>query len=595
MGSIGTTSSLPNDHETDVLVVGAGVAGLTLSVLLAQYGIRTLTVAKHSGTAPQPRAHVTNQRTMEVFRDMGIEDRVVEQAIRMTEVGSGVMVTSLTGLEIARYACYGAGDDQISDFTAASPCAMMNIPQNLLEQILYSRLRELGGDVHFYQEVIDVKQDADHALATVRDRHTHNCYNVKAQFVVAADGGRSLVAEKLGIDFIGQPGLMSMLTTWLEMDLEQYTAHRPACIYMLLQPGNSYWVGSGTLIIVRRWDQWLLNRQYDAADGEPDTSDEAVIAHARKVLNIPQELPIKVKDSSKWQVNNLVATTYQHGRIFLAGDAAHRHPPSSGLGSNTCVQDAYNIAWKLALVVKGKANERLLESYTQERQPIGKQVVDHAITTLYNWATIPTTLGFKKGQSLEEGFESLEHLFSDAPEAEDRREELEKVVKLQDRRSNAIGLHLGQRYSNSRALVDDGTPFPEYKRDPVLHYEPTTHPGAYLPHAWVSYQGKRVSTLDIVPHGSFGLICGIRGKLWRQAAQDVKQELGVELPVYSLGYRCEYDDVFGSWSRRKEMKDDGVLVVRPDRHIAFRSMTMAADPYNTLKSAILHVLNWDKA
>ncbi|KPI40697.1 2,4-dichlorophenol 6-monooxygenase [Cyphellophora attinorum] len=579
MGSVGTTSPLVNDRETDVLVVGAGVAGLTLSVLLAQYGIRTLTVAKHSGTAPQPRAHVTNQRTMEVFRDMGIEDRVVEQAIRMTEVGSGVMLTSLTGLEIARYACYGAGDDQMSDFTAASPCAMMNIPQNLLEQILYSRLRELGGDVHFYQEVIDVTQDTDHASATVRDRHTHDCYNVRAQFVVAADGGRSLIAEKLGIGFIGQPGLMSMLTTWLEMDLEQQ-----------LVLGSS-----GTLIIVRRWDQWLLNRQYDAADGEPDTSDEAVIAHARKVLNIPQDLPIKVKDSSKWQVNNLVATTYQHGRIFLAGDAAHRHPPSSGLGSNTCVQDAYNIAWKLALVVKGKASEKLLESYTQERQPIGKQVVDHAIQTLYNWAMVPTTLGFKKGQSLEEGFESLEHLFSDALEAEDRRAELEKVVKLQDRRSNAIGLHLGQRYSDSRAVVDDGTPFPEYERDPVLHYEPTTHTGAYLPHAWVSYQGKRVSTLDIIPHGLFGLICGIRGKLWRQAAQDVERELGLELPTYSVGYRCEYDDVFGLWSKRKEMKDDGVLVVRPDRHIAFRSVTMAADPYNVLKSAILHVLNWNKA
>ena len=595
MGSLGNTSSPPVDQETDVLIVGAGVAGLTLSVLLAQQGIRALTVAKHRGTAHSPRAHVTNQRTMEVFRDMGIEDRVNEQSIRMTEVGSGVMATSLTGLEIARYACYGAGDDQMSEFTAASPCGMMNIPQNLLEIILYTRLSELGGEVSFYQEVIDITQDTDNVYATVRGRHTQSTYSIKARFVVAADGGRSFVAEKLGISFEGQPGLMSMLTMWLEMDLEQYAAHRPACIYMLLQPGNSYWVGSGTLVIVNRWDQWLLNRQYDAADGEPETSDEAVIAHARRVLNIPHDLPIKVKDASKWQVNNVVATKFQQGRIFLAGDAAHRHPPSSGLGSNTSVQDAYNIAWKLALVVKGKANERLLESYTQERQPVGKQVVDHAIQTLYNMTRIPTTLGFKKGQSMEEGFASLEHLFSDAPDAEARRVELEEVVKLQDRRSNAIGLHLGHRYKGSRAIVDDGTPFPEYKQDPVLHYEPTTHPGGYLPHAWVSHQGRRVSTLDIVPLGSFGTVCGIRGEQWRQAAQKVAQELGVSLPAYTIGYRCEYDDAFGAWSRRKEIRDDGVIVIRPDRHIAYRSTTMPEDPYAALKAAVLHVLNWNKA
>lgn len=577
--------------RTDVLVVGSGVTGLTLSILLREYGVSAITVAKHCGTAPSPRAHVTNQRTMEIFRDMGIEDRVHAKSIPLKEVGSGVMATSLTGLEVARYPCYGAGEDQLSEFTRASPSEMVNIPQNILEEVLYERAQELHCDIRFGNEVLHIEQTASRVSARVRERETQNEYTVHARYAVAADGGRSFVAQSLGFKFQGQHGLMNMLTMWLEIDLEKYVAHRPACIYFLMQPGNSYWVGSGTCVIVRKWDQWLLNRQYDPADGEPDTSDEAVIAHARRVLGVPEELQVKVKDASKWQVNNVVAYSFQDGRIFLAGDAAHRHPPASGLGSNTCVQDAYNIAWKLGFVLRGQAGDRLLQSYSQERQPVGKEVVDHAIETLYNMTKVPQSLGFRKGQSPEEGFASLEHLFSDEPSAEQRRLQLEEVVQLQHRRSNAIGLHLGQRYAGSRAVIDDPTPFPEHSMDPVLHYESTTHPGAHIPHAFVQYQGKQISTLDVVRHGKFGLIIGISGKSWEAAARTVGHELGLELPTFAIDYRCTYDDVCGYWRAKREVRDSGAVLVRPDGHVAWRSMDCPADPVRALRDALTEVLD----
>jgi len=357
-----------------------------------------------------------------------------------------------------------------------------------------------------------------------------------------------------------------------------------------MQPGNSHWVGSGTCVTVQPWNEWLLNRQYDPADGEPDTSEESIIAHARKVLGIPERLPIKVKDASKWQVNNVVARTFQHNRVFLAGDTAHRHPPASGLRSNTCVQDAYNLAWKLALVVSGHAGERLLNSYTQERQPIGKQVVIHAITTLQNMSKVPQTLGFRKGQTVEEGFASLEHLFSDSLGAEERRAELKDVVQLQDRRSNSLGIQLGHRYADSCAVVSDRTNFPEHKRDPVLYYEPTTHPRGYLPHAFIEHEGRRISTLDIIPSGKFGLIIGIGGSPWVTAARTVSRELGVELSTYAVGYRCVYDDVLGHWRKRREIKDSGALLVRPDRHIAWRSINCPSDPTRALSHGFSSVL-----
>ncbi|KAK5190007.1 hypothetical protein LTR72_008412 [Exophiala xenobiotica] len=589
----GHTTSLP-DIETDVLVVGAGVTGLTLAALLAAAGVRAYTIAKHSGTAPSPRAHVTNQRTMEIFRDMGIEEAVRNVSTPLPLLGNGVICTSLTGLELGRYSCYGAGSHQLSDFAQASPSEMVNSPQHVLEQVLLAHAREKGAEIHFYHELIDLEQNDHGVIATVRERRTGTQYIVRAKYAIGADGGRSLVAQKCGFGFEGQPGLMNMLTSWLEADVTEYTAYRPSCIYMMAQPGNAFWVGSGTLVAVKPYTEWLLNRQFNS-EAEIDTSDEAVIAYARKTLGIPN-LKIKVKDTSQWQVNNVYATENCRGRIFLAGDAAHRHPPASGLGSNTCVQDAYNLAWKLALVVSSKASNRLLESYNQERQPIAKQIVGHAIQTLYNFARVPEALGFKQDQSIEDGYRSLEDLFSDVPGAEQRRALLREAIDLQNRRSNALGLHLGQRYTDSNAVVDDGTPFPEYRRDPVLHYEPTTHPGAYLPHAWVEVSTTkcRVSTLDILQHGRFGLIVGIGGDPFIAAAEAVSTELNIELPVYKIGYRCPYDDVLGEWhSARGELGDRGALLVRPDRHIAWRSVNRPDDPTEALRGALRHILGLD--
>lgn len=572
-------------------MVGAGVTGLAFAGLLAALGVRAVTIAKHRGTAPSPRAHVTNQRTMEIFRDMGIEERVLDVSTRLPLLGNGVICTSLTGLELGRYSCYGAGPHQRTDFALASPSEMVNSPQHVLERVMLAYARERGADIRYSNELIDIETTAEGVVGQVRERQTGVAYTVRAKYAVGADGGRSLVAEKFGFGFKGEPGLMNMLTSWLEADVTEYTAYRPSCIYMMAQPGNAFWVGSGTLVAVKPYTEWLLNRQYNSED-EPDMSDNAIIAYARRVLGIP-DLKIKVKDTSKWQVNNVYATENRRGRILLAGDAAHRHPPASGLGSNTCVQDAYNLAWKLALVVSGKAGDRLLDSYNQERQPVAQQIVGHAIQTLYNFAAIPQALGFRQGQSTEEGYRSLEELFSDTTEAERRRTDLRRAVDLQNRRSNALGLQLGHRYKDSGAVAYDGTPFPPLTRDPVLHYEPTTHPGAYLPHAWVERNKQRLSILDILEHGRFGLIVGIGGDPFVKAAETVSREIGVEIPVFKVGYRCDYDDVLGEWYDAREVGDRGALLVRPDRHIAWRTVDRPADPTNALRTAMRHVLALD--
>ncbi|MDF3312932.1 FAD-dependent monooxygenase [Rhodococcus sp. T2V] len=574
--------------STEVLVVGAGPAGLTATALLADLGVDAITVSRHSGTAPQPRATVTNQRTVEVLRDLGIEENAKRVGIPFKEQGNYVYATSFTGDEIIRYRTYGV-DQRASDYLMASPCENYNIGQHRLEPVLLEGAKSKGATVRFGHDVVAIEQSSSGVTATILDRDSGEEYRIHAQYLIAADGGRSRIAEQLGIPFEGESGVMKMMSAWLEVDLTEYAAYRPGHFYFMIQPGGDSWIGSGTFLNVARWNEWVFARQFDPSQGEPDRSDEAVIEAARSLIGVP-DIPVRVKDTALWEVNHTVAETYRRGRVFLAGDAAHRHPPAGGLGSNTSIQDSYNLAWKLAFVLRGWAGEALLDSYDQERQPVGRHVVERAMQNLGNMRAVGAAIGLRAGQSAEEGWAILRELWADGPVGAERREKLAAATDLQHYRTTAHGTDIGQRYTSSSAVLDDGTSWPESTRDPELYYQPTTHPGAYLPHAWVEQDRRRVSTLDLAGHGRFSLIVGIGGESWSKAAQSVAADLGIELPVFHIGYRCEYDDVAGDWTRMREIGDGGALLVRPDRHIAWRAQDRSDTPAEELAAALRDVL-----
>jgi 2,4-dichlorophenol 6-monooxygenase len=577
-------------YDTDVLVIGAGPAGLTASLALAQYGVRAMTVTKYATTANSPRAHITNQRTMEVFRDLGIENRIRALATPNDLMGHNVWATSFAGREIARLMTWGAGVERRSEYDAASPSAMCNLPQHLMEPVLLEAARDAGADIAMATELIQIEQDDHGVTALVRDRASGEERSIRARYAIGADGGRSRVAEQLGFPMEGESGLGASVNAWLEVDLTRYTAHRPGTLYWMAQPGNAYWVGSGTWICVKPWTEWVLLFMYDPAEGDPDLSEAAVVARAHATIGDP-EIDVRVKSVATWQINHVVATEYQRGRVFLVGDAAHRHPPANGLGTNTSIQDSYNLAWKLAMVLRGDAGEALLTSYHAERQPVGRQVVDRAFKSVGDMLPISQALGFKPGQSAEEGWASLDHLFSAEPDAEKRRATLAEAVELQSYQFNALGVEIDQRYEVGALVGASEEPWPPYVRDPELHHHPTTHPGARLPHAWVQHGTERVSTLDIGGRGRFRLLVGVSGGAWSEAAAAVSGRLGLDVAAYVVGARCEYDDVYGTWARLKEIGDDGALLVRPDGHVAWRSHGASTDPTSVLAAVMRTVLD----
>ncbi len=572
---------------TDVLVAGAGPAGLTAASLLARLGVDALTLTKY-GTANSPRAHITNQRAVEVMRDLGIEDRVQARALPHHLMGKQVFATSFAGRELSRMMTWGTGDDRIGEYRAASPSEMCNAPQHVLEPIMLERARELGADIRLHHEVVSVVQDADGVTARVRPRDGSPEFAVRSRYAIGCDGARTVVGRDGGFEFEGESGKGNAITVWIEADLTRYTAHRSGALFVTVTPGSRDLVSVWTCI--EPWTEW--STIFIRPGMVPNDLDESAVIESVRAAIGDDSVDVTIKHISPWEFNHVVATGYRRGRLFLAGDAAHRHPPANGLGSNTSIQDTYNLVWKLALVLRGRAGDSLLDSYDAERQPVGRQVVDRANQSVDDMLAWFAPLGLRPDMTPDEVEARLDALFG--PDGPEDRAGLLAGLDLMNEQFNAHGVELGQQY-RSTAVADDGSPEPTPERDAVLHFEPSTRPGSPLPHAWLVVANDDVSTLDLCAYDRFTLLVGADGGRWIEAAAEVSGEIGVEIVAVPVSLGLDVNDVYGHWIRRRDVDDDGCVLVRPDRIVAWRSAGPVDEPATVLRSVMAGLLAVDDA
>jgi 2,4-dichlorophenol 6-monooxygenase len=576
--------------STDVLVIGTGPAGATAALTLATLGVDHIVITKYSWTANTPRAHITNQRTVEIFRDLGIEADITANGTPQRLMGDTVFCTSLSGDEIGRVRTWGTHPARQADYTLASPSENCDLPQTLLEPILIGHAAARGSRIRFDTEYIGLEQHPDHVTVTVRDRIGGGEYAINARYVIGADGGRSQVARDVDLPFEGQMDVAGSMNIVFHADLTAKVKHRPSVLYWVLQPGSDIGgIGMGLVRMVRPWDEWLIVWGYDIAEPSPHLDNDAAIKIVHNLIG-DDTVPVTIRSTSLWGNNKMYATRYREGRVFCVGDAVHRHPPSNGLGSNTSVQDAYNLSWKLAYVLRRIAGPGLLDSFDAERSPIGRQIVLRANQSIEEFGPIFAALGFADTKDPDVMNERMRARADSTPEAAAQRAQLREALELKDYEFNAHGVELGQRY-RSAAVVPDGTPEPPYTRDAELYYHPTTWPGARLPHCWLGRGGHRVSTHDVAGKGRFALLTGISGEPWATAADAVAQQLGIEIAAHVIGPGREYTDLYDDWARLREVGEDGCVLIRPDAHVGWRAATLADDPEGELRAALSTILS----
>ncbi|MNP08745.1 2,4-dichlorophenol 6-monooxygenase [compost metagenome] len=323
------------------------------------------------------------------------------------------------------------------------------------------------------------------------------------------------------------------------------------------------------------------------AKGAPDLSPEAVLEKIRLLVGDPK-LEVQIERMSTWYVNQAHATEYSRGRVFCAGDAVHRHPPSSGLGSNTCMQDGFNLAWKLAYVVKGFADPNLLESYTAERAPVGKQIVARANQSRKDYALLKECFNF--GNGVDTTAKLLDRMRDPSPAGVEVRINLQRALEIKSREFNAQGVELNQRYESSAIKADPRDGAEVWARDKELYLQATTRPGAKLPHAWlVDETGHRISTLDVVGKGQMTLITGLAGQAWVIAAERLNQPFLKTVVTGTKGTA----DLYCDWQAVREIHEAGAVLVRPDGYVAWRqsdAVWAADEAASQLQQALQNVL-----
>ncbi|MGQ4615691.1 FAD-dependent monooxygenase [Nocardia sp. R7R-8] len=575
------------DLDVPVLIVGGGPAGLTAVLELARRGIDGLLVERRAFTAHFPRAHLLNVRTMETFHDVGVAEQIYQESPPEDQWHKCAWYTSLAGptplhgRKIGAVNAWGGGADA-ARYAAASPRRFANLPQLRLDTILADHAAQAWpGRVRSQQELVGLDLDDTGATATIVDRDSGRSYQVRARFVIAADGGRTC-AGLAGVGVTGPRALLDIVSVYFAADLSSYADPEALLTYFISPTGQGSFAGALLALGPGRWGarspEWSLSMAYHIGDPEAQDAD-AVLRQVRGILGLP-DLAIDVRAISHWQFEGVVADRFRVGPMFLVGDAAHRHPPTGGLGLNTAIGDVTNLAWKIAAVLKGTAAEQLLDSYASERMPVAARNVEHSLRNAGRHAPVAAALGLAKGQSEEEGWAQIAQWAADTPEGARRRAAAEVAVAHNAEDYGQLNIEAGFAYATG-AVIPDGTP-PPPGYDSATEFHPTARPGHHIPHVWLDRAGERVSTSDLVaPEGLTLFVDVAHAAAWRGAAETVD---GLGLTLVEVGGALA--DPSGEWVSVRGTDPGGALLVRPDRHVAWRAATAPADPAAELAAAV---------
>ena len=584
------------DEEVPVLIVGGGGAGLTSSMLLARLGVDHLLVSARPQTSDLPKAHVLNQRAMEVLDDAGVADAIAEQSTPPEQMAATAFYAGFAGpgpdygRRLARLECWGAGGDDDS-WRAASSWRQLNLPQIRLEPLLKARAEELSpGRIRFGHELVDLEQDAEGVRAAVRDNASGRRYAVRCRYLIGADGGRR-VASLAGVGYEGLGVVTQTATLHVSADFSPWARDPDVLIRWIFSPQ------AGVLVVMvpmgpQRWgpasEEWVIHLNYPVDDPRAQ-SDAQVEADARQALGLP-DIPWKVHKITRWAVEAVMATAFRAGRVFLVGDAAHRHPPTGGLGLTSAIHDAQNLCWKLALVLAGHASPALLDTYQAERRPVDERNAQRSLENAVNHFAIGATLGVTHENTPGQNMERLRRMWEGRPEDTGHRSAVLRAMRAQSMEFSELNVEYGYSYQ-SAAVVPDGSAAPA-PTDEIRVYKPSTRPGAPLPHAWVDDEdGHRRPVKDLVAPGRFLLIAGEEGQAWCEAARQLAAEAGIPLDALRIGHLDgDLYDPRCTWLRHRQIASGGAVLVRPDRFIAWRHLAGTGDPRGALAAALSQIL-----
>ncbi|HDX9572621.1 TPA: FAD-dependent monooxygenase [Bacillus mobilis] len=533
-------------NDVPVLIVGGGLSGLASALFLAKHNINYLLLERHQSTAIHPKAGGITFRTMELFRELGLEQRIRLAGKALENCRGRIAVHTIAEVnkeELAQMRANQYGNDEklLRKIEEISPSKQTACYQITLEEMMLQETRTLGGELSFYHELVSYEQNEHGVIATIRNRETEEESIIHCDYVIAADGAKSKIREQLGVSTEGRGTIGGYyMNIYFEADLSEFIQGDAFGFSMVLHPEVL-----GALIPVDNERKWIYHVSYDPLKGE--RPEDITIERCKQIIQTAignTKVESKIVSVLPWEASESTATKFQDNRIFLVGDSAHIMPPTGGFGSNTGIQDAHNLAWKLAAVIKGKANPKLLETYHKERYPVAKLTTEYASSLLFRAA------------SREEG--SLNNM-------------------------DGLAVTVGYHYCSEAIVDDSATP---HRMDIV---ELNGRPGTRAPHFFGMYEGEKVSILDLFGN-NFVLLTEVENSSWVEAVFDVSFKLGIIIKMYRVGVSGDFIAQENVFRELYGIENEGVVLIRPDGFIGWRSAKAVVNPDVMLEEVMSNLL-----
>jgi 2-polyprenyl-6-methoxyphenol hydroxylase-like FAD-dependent oxidoreductase len=506
-----------------VIIIGAGPIGLAASMALSRQGIQNIVIEKHPSTSIHPKARGINVRTMELARLWQAEKQIRQS--ELPESARRFLWMNHVKGEIQGDVSFVTEQEELSP---TEPCLLS---QDIFEQALLTCLKnQKNANIYFNTRLIDIEQDDEFITCQLENHIDHTHTQIQCQYLIAADGANSFVRNKLQINMEGIPLLGTHVSVYCETDLSPWLADKPFAVMAFTDKEQM----GRVMMAVDLKNRWIFSKR--VADPNEILTQEEGIRLVRATVDEP-ELEVKVINISKWEMAALNATRYRQGRIFLCGDAAHRIPPTGGMGMNTGIGDAHNLAWKIAYVIKGYTDKSLLDSYEQERKPLAEITI--------NWSV-------GNANRLRNIFQSL---------IDGNRQAFHEGLKEQTKHINHPGLDVGFIYQ-SHAIYSGLTKIKDF--DPNT-YKNKAITGMRAPHCWLSYNNRTISTIDLFETNYVLLVgenCNIEKLKLPIPEQYPKTILIINKDLHILN-----QDFYSCYQLTKEQ----AVLMRPDGHIAWIS------------------------
>jgi putative polyketide hydroxylase len=540
--------------ETPVLIVGGGPAGLAASLTLSHLGVPSMLVNKYPGTLEHPKAVGLMQRTAELLRLWGAEDEVRRRGVPREFCDRMVWTTTLAGEELGRTETVEPDDTAPEP---QSPATGLRCPQNITESALRDRAQSHDtADLRYGFEMTGFEQDDEGVTATIVAHGGGPASTVRAGYLIAADGNESTVRHACGIGRAGDADMGHFVNIFHRAPLGPLVRDRPAWSYAVITPDLT-----GSFVAINGDDVWLFHVNLAQGETVEDFTDRRCVDTIRAAAGV-EDLDVEVISIKSWIMGAELSTAFRDRRVLLTGDAAHRTTPDGGVGMNTGLHSAHNLAWKVGAVVSGWAGPDLLDTYETERRAVAETNVAYSA---------------KRGGGMIKMVEAV------------RAGDLDTVrAGIAARPAGGRqGMDLGFRYEEG-AVAPDGTT-PPYVGNPTADYVQNACPGGRAPHLWVQRDGERVSTLDAFGAG-FVLLTGSDGAAWRPAAEKAAAPRQVALEVLSVGEAGELHAPAGRFEAVYGVEPDGAVLVRPDGFVGWRTQRAGKVAADDLAGALATIL-----